>query len=195
MNRFNLLLLFFVSLTTHSQASWVMQERERPDSWTISSNEYGYIYARVNGQVNFGDRLRLTLNGKSDRCENAVLGTSWYIGPDPSNQANNLQNTVIMLEAFGGEIEALLVLVTEHGKDKKTAWVNIIKTEIDEMTEILDLMNQNYDTVEMAIKPSQSFRTDNIFPNLRNSWSLDGSMEAFGRARQLCKIMMKTSHL
>ena len=57
------------------------------------------------------------------------------------------------------------------------------------MTEILDLMNQNYDTVEMAIKTSQSFRADNIFPNLRNSWSLDGSREAFGTARELCKRM------
>ena len=172
-----------------------MQERERPDSWTITSNEHGYIYARVNGQVNFGDRLRLTLNGKFDRCENALLGTSWYMGPDPSNLSNDLQNTVITLEAFGSEIEALLVRVTEHGKNKKIAWLNIIKTDTAEMTEILDLMNQDYDTVEMTIKPTQSFRADKIFPNLRNSWSLDGSMEAFGRARQLCKIMMETSHL
>ena len=100
---------------------------------------------------------------------------------------------MIMLEAFGGEIEALLVLVTEHGKDKKTAWVNIIKTDTDEMTEILDLMNQNYDTVEMAIKPTKSFRSDKIFPSLRNSWSLDGSREAFGKARELCKRMVEDS--
>ena len=93
-----------------------MQERESPDSWTISSNEYGYIYARVNGQVIFGDGLRLTLNGKTDRCENAVLGTSWYIGPDPSNLANDREDAVITVEAFGGEIEALIALVTEHGK-------------------------------------------------------------------------------
>ena len=191
MNRFNLLLLFFVSLTTHSQVSWVMQERERPSSWTISSNEYGYIYARVNGQVNFGDRLRLTLNGKFDRCENALLGTSWHMGPAPSNLSNDLQNTVITLEAFGSEIEALLVRVTEHGKNKKIAWLNIIKTDTAEMTEILDLMNQDYDTVEMTIKPTQSFRADKIFPNLRNSWSLDGSMEAFRKVRQLCERMVE----
>ena len=118
-----LLLLAATTSVSHVQASsWIMQERERPDSWTITSNEYGYIYARVNGQVNFGDRLRLTLNGKSDRCENAVLGTSWYIGPDPSNLSNNLQNTVITLKAFGGEIEALLVRVTEHLKNKKIAF-------------------------------------------------------------------------
>ena len=124
MKKFNLLLLFFVSLTTHSQVSWVMQERERPDSWTISSNEYGYIYARVNGQVIYGDGLRLTLNGKKDRCENAVLGTSWYIGLDPSNLANDLEDTSITLEAFGGEIEAWVMLVTEHGKGEKVAYVN-----------------------------------------------------------------------
>ena len=185
------ILLATISVSHAQPPAWVMQERERPDSWTITSNEHGYIYARVNGQINFGDRLRLTLNGKSDRCENAVLGTSWYIGPDPSNLANNFQNTVIMLEAFGSEIEALLVLVTEHGKDQKTAWVNIIKTDTDEMTEILDLMNQDYDTVEMAIKPTKSFRADQIFPSLRNSWSLDGSREAFGKARELCKRMVE----
>ena len=191
MNRFNLLLLFFVSLTTHSQASWVMQERERPDSWTISSNEYGYIYARVNGQVIFGDGLRLTLNGKTDRCENAVLGTSWYIGPDPSNLANDLEDTVITVEAFGGEIEALIALVTEHGKGEKVAWVNIIKTDTADMEDVLGVMNEEFDTVEMTIKPTKSFRADKIFPSLRNSWSLEGSMEAFGRARQLCKRMIE----
>ena len=56
-------------------------------------------------------------------------------------------------------------------------------------------MNQDYDMVEMEIKPTQSFKAYKIFPNLRNSWSLDESMEAFGKARQLCKIMMETSHL
>ena len=191
MNRFNLLLLFFVSLTTHSQVSWVMQERESPNSWTISSNEYGYFYARVNGQVIFGDGLRLTLNGKTDRCENAVLGTSWYIGPDPSNLANDLEDTVITVEAFGGEIEALIALVTEHGKGEKVAWVNIIKTDTADMEDVLGVMNEEFDTVEMTIKPTKSFRADKIFPSLRNSWSLEGSMEAFGRARQLCKRMIE----
>ena len=191
MNRFNLLLLFFVSLTTHSQVSWVMQERQRPDSWTISSNEYGYVYASVNGQVIYNDGLRLTLNGKKDQCENAVLGTSWYIGLDPSNLANGLEDTVITVEAFGGEIEALIALVTEHGKGEKVAWVNIIKTDTADMEDVLGVMNEEFDTVEMTIKPTKSFRADKIFPSLSNSWSLEGSMEAFGRARQLCKRMIE----
>ena len=189
MNRFNLLLLFFVSLTTHSQVSWVMQERQRPDSWTIASNEHGYVYASVNGQVIYNDGLRLTLNGKKDQCENAVLGTSWYIGLDPSNLANGLEDKWITLEAFGGEIAALLVLVIEHGKGEKVAYVNIMRSDTAQMAEFLDVMNQEYDTVEMAIKPTKSFRADKIFPSLSNSWSLEGSMEAFGRARQLCRRM------
>ena len=191
MNRYNLLLLFFVSLTTHSQVSWVMQERQRPDSWTIASNESGYVYASVNGQVIYNDGLRLTLNGKKDQCENAVLGTSWYIGLDPSNLANGLEDKGITLEAFGGEIAALLVLVIEHGKGEKVAYVNIMRTDTAQMAEFLDVMNHDYDTVEMAIKPTESFRADKIFPSLRNSWSLDGSMEAFERSRQLCKRMVE----
>ena len=193
MNRFNLLLLFFVSLTTHSQVSWVMQERQRPDSWTIASNEYGYVYASVNGQVIYNDGLRLTLNGKKDQCENAVLGTSWYIGLDPSNLANGLEDKWITLEAFGGEIAALLVLVIEHGKGEKVAYVNIMRSDTAQMAEFLDVMNHDYDTVEMAIKPTKSFRADQIFPSLRNSWSLDGSREAFGKARELCKRMVEDS--
>ena len=191
MNRYNLLLLFFVSLTTHSQVSWVMQERQRPDSWTIASNEYGYVYASVNGQVIYNDGLRLTLNGKKDQCENAVLGTSWYIGLDPSNLANGLEDKWITLEAFGGEIAALLVLVIEHGKGEKVAYVNIMRSDTAQMAECLDVMNHDYDTVEMTIKPRKSFRADQIFPSLRNSWSLDGSREAFGKARELCKIMVE----
>ena len=193
MNRFNLLLLFFVSLTTHSQVSWVMQERQRPDSWTIASNEYGYVYASVNGQVIYNDGLRLTLNGKKDQCENAVLGTSWYIGLDPSNLANGLEDKWITLEAFGGEIAALLVLVIEHGRGEKIAYVNIMRSDTAQMAEFLDVMNHDYDTVEMAIKPTKSFRADQIFPSLRNSWSLDGSREAFGKARELCKRMVEDS--
>ena len=193
MNRFNLLLLFFVSLTTHSQVSWVMQERQRPDSWTIASNEYGYVYASVNGQVIYNDGLRLTLNGKKDQCENAVLGTSWYIGLDPSNLANGLEDKWITLEAFGGEISALLVLVIEHGKGEKVAYVNIMRSDTAQMAEFLDVMNHDYDTVEMTIKPTKSFRADQIFPSLRNSWSLDGSREAFGKARELCKRMVEDS--
>ena len=191
MNRFNLLLLFFVSLTTHSQISWVMQERQRPDSWTIASNEHGYVYASVNGQVIYNDGLRLTLNGKKDQCENAVLGTSWYIGLDPSNLANGLEDKWITLEAFGGEIAALLVLVIEHGKGEKVAYVNIMRSDTAQMAEFLDVMNHDYDTVGMAIKPTESFRADKIFPSLRNSWSLDGSREAFGKARELCKRMVE----
>ena len=191
MNRYNLLLLFFVSLTTHSQVSWVMQERQRPNSWTIASNESGYVYASVNGQVIYNDGLRLTLNGKKDQCENAVLGTSWYIGLDPSNLANGLEDKWITLEAFGGEIAALLVLVIEHGKGEKVAYVNIMRSDTAQMTEFLDVMNHDYDTVEMAIKPTKSFRADQIFPSLRNSWSLDGSREAFGKARELCKRMVE----
>ena len=193
MNRYNLLLLFFVSLTTHSQVSWVMQERQRPDSWTIASNEYGYVYASVNGQVIYNDGLRLTLNGKKDQCENAVLGTSWYIGLDPSNLANGLEDKWITLEAFGGEIAALLVLVIEHGKGEKVAYVNIMRSDTAQMAEFLDVMNHDYDTVEMTIKPTKSFRADQIFPSLRNSWSLDGSREAFGKARELCKRMVEDS--
>ena len=193
MNRYNLLLLFFVSLTTHSQVSWVMQERQRPNSWTIASNESGYVYASVNGQVIYNDGLRLTLNGKKDQCENAVLGTSWYIGLDPSNLANGLEDKWITLEAFGGEISALLVLVIEHGKGEKVAYVNIMRSDTAQMAEFLDVMNHDYDTVEMAIKPTKSFRADQIFPSLRNSWSLDGSREAFGKARELCKRMVEDS--
>ena len=191
MNRYNLLLLFFVSLTTHSQVSWVMQERQRPNSWTIASNESGYVYASVNGQVIYNDGLRLTLNGKKDQCENAVLGTSWYIGLDPSNLANGLEDKWITLEAFGGEIAALLVLVIEHGKGEKVAYVNIMRSDTAQMAEFLDVMNHDYDTVEMAIKPTKSFRADQIFPSLRNSWSLDGSREAFGKAREPCKRMVE----
>ena len=191
MNRYNLLLLFFVSLTTHSQVSWVMQERQRPNSWTIASNESGYVYASVNGQVIYNDGLRLTLNGKKDQCENAVLGTSWYIGLDPSNLANGLEDKWITLEAFGGEIAALLVLVIEHGKGEKVAYVNIMRSDTAQMAEFLDVMNHDYDTVEMTIKPTKSFRADQIFPSLRNSWSLDGSREAFGKARELCKRMVE----
>ena len=193
MNRYNLLLLFFVSLTTHSQVSWVMQERQRPNSWTIASNESGYVYASVNGQVIYNDGLRLTLNGKKDQCENAVLGTSWYIGLDPSNLANGLEDKWITLEAFGGEISALLVLVIEHGKGEKVAYVNIMRSDTAQMAEFLDVMNHDYDTVEMTIKPTKSFRADQIFPSLRNSWSLDGSREAFGKARELCKRMVEDS--
>mgnify|MGYP003308366428 FL=1 len=193
MNRYNLLLLFFVSLTTHSQVSWVMQERQRPNSWTIASNESGYVYASVNGQVIYNDGLRLTLNGKKDQCENAVLGTSWYIGLDPSNLANGLEDKWITLEAFGGEISALLVLVIEHGRGEKVAYVNIMRSDTAQMAEFLDVMNHDYDTVEMAIKPTKSFRADQIFPSLRNSWSLDGSREAFGKARELCKRMVEDS--
>ena len=195
MNRFNLLLLFFVSLTTHSQVSWVMQERQRPNSWTIASNESGYVYASVNGQVIYNDGLRLTLNGKKDQCENAVLGTSWYIGLDPSNLANGLEDKWITLEAFGGEIAALLVLVIEHGKGEKVAYVNIMRSDTAQMAEFLDVMNHDYDTVEMTIKPTKSFRADQIFPSLRNSWSLDGSLEAFGKAQQLCEMMVEDSFL
>jgi hypothetical protein len=61
------------------------------------------------------------------------------------------------------------------------------------MAEFVDVMNQEYETVEMAIKPTQSFRADKIFPSLRNSWSLDGSREAFGKARQLCRRMVEDS--
>ena len=193
MNRYNLLLLFFVSLTTHSQVSWVMQERQRPNSWTIASNESGYVYASVNGQVIYNDGLRLTLNGKKDQCENAVLGTSWYIGLDPSNLANGLEDKWITLEAFGGEISALLVLVIEHGRGEKIAYVNIMRSDTAQMAEFLDVMNHDYDTVEMTIKPTKSFRADQIFPSLRNSWSLDGSREAFGKARELCKRMVEDS--
>ena len=185
-------LLVAITSITHAQGpSWVIQETEKNGQWTIESNDILYIYASVNGQVLYGDRLRLTMNGSKDRCRNAVLGMSWYIGSDESNLTDDLEGTVIALEAFGDEVKAKIMFVTEHSDGEKVAWLNIIRTDTAEMEDLLGFMNEHSDRLEMTIKPTNSFRADQIFPVLTNSWTLQGSLEAFGRAKRLCERIVE----
>ena len=185
-------LLVAITSVSHAQEpSWVIKETQRNGQWTIRSNDILYIYASVNGQVLYGDRLRLTMSGSEDRCRNAVLGMSWYIGSDESNLTDGLEGTVITLEAFGDEVEAKIMLITEHADGEKIAWLNLARTETAEMEELLGFMNEYSNRLDMTIKPTKSFRADQIFPVLNNSWTLEGSMEAFQRAQRLCKRIVE----
>ena len=189
-------LLVAITSVTHAQRpSWVIQETEKNGQWTIESNDILYIYASVNGKVLYGDRLRLTMNGSKDRCRNAVLGMSWYIGSDESNLTDDLEGTVIALEAFGDEVKAKIMFVTEHSDGEKVAWLNIIRTDTAEMEDLLGFMNEYSDRLEMTIKPTSSFRADQIFPVLTNSWTLEGSMKAFGRAKRLCERLVEDTFI
>jgi PHP family Zn ribbon phosphoesterase len=116
---------------------------------------------------------------------------SWYIGSDESNLTDGLEGTVITLEAFGDEVEAKIMLITEHADGEKIAWLNLARTETAEMEELLGFMNEYSNRLEMTIKPTKSFRADQIFPVLNNSWTLEGSMEAFQRAKRLCKRIVE----
>ena len=168
-------LLVAITSVSHAQEpSWVIKETQRNGQWTIRSNDILYIYASVNGQVLYGDRLRLTMSGS-----------------DESNLTENLEGTVITLEAFGDEVEAKIMLITEHADGEKVAWLNLARKETAEMEELLGFMNEYSNRLEMAIKPTKSFRADQIFPVLNNSWTLDGSIEAFQRAKRLCERIVE----
>ena len=87
------------------------------------------------------------------------------------------------------------MVVTEHGNGEKVVWVNLIKTDAAEMKYLLDVMNEEFDMVEMAIKSTKPFEAGKIFPIMNNNWSLQGSIEAFGRSRQPFKRTVKDRFL
>ena len=182
MNRFNLLLLFFVSLTTHSQDNSSIDEGWKDDVWTISGGD-DTVHASVNGKITDGDRLRIFIR-PSDRCRSAALITTFYThskAPD----IRRLRNIPIKIAFLGGEIDAtidyVLPLFGQH-----IAWVSLLNTKLSDMKLVFGVMNEEQNEIEMTIKPTKSFRTDNYFDIPTNAWSLEGSMEALERAENLC---------
>ena len=184
MNRFNLLLLFFVSLTTHSQVSWVMQETQRDDVWTIKGSPRDLTSASVNGQITHKDRLRIFFD-TSDRCEHAWLSTTFYT-PYAEPDIRNLEDVEITLEAFGGEIDAEIETVVQIDSGAHVAWISLLLTDAVEMKHMLEVMNDEYDEIEITILSNSQFKADKYFDIATNRWSLNGSLDAYDRARLLC---------
>ncbi|MED5534937.1 MAG: hypothetical protein VX690_04500 [Pseudomonadota bacterium] len=176
------LLLFFVSLTTHSQDNSSIDEGWKDDVWTISGGD-DTVHASVNGKITDGDRLRIFMR-PSDSCRNAALITTFFThskNPD----IKRLRNIPIKIAFLGGDIDAtidyVLPLFGRH-----IAWVSLLNTKLSDMKLVFGVMNEEQNEIEMTIKPTKSFRTDNYFDIPTNAWSLEGSMEALDRAENLC---------
>ena len=176
------LLLFFVSLTTHSQDNSSIDEEWENDVWTISGGE-DTVHASVNGKITDGDRLRIFMR-PSDRCRSAILATTFYThskAPDISN----LQNTPITIELYGGDIDAtidyVLPLFGQH-----IAWISLFNLPVPAMKEIFEIMNKESDEIQITLKNSDTLEAEKYFDIPSNEWSLEGSMEALDRAENLC---------
>jgi hypothetical protein len=63
------------------------------------------------------------------------------------------------------------------------------------ISQMLNNMNSGLDELEVTIKPTRNFRAERYFNAPANRWSINGSIDAFDRAKQLCERVLESIFL
>ena len=85
-----------------------------------------------------------------------------------------------------GEIDAEIETVVQIDSGAHVAWISLLFADVVEMKHMLEVMNDEYDEIEITILSNSQFKADKYFDIATNRWSLNGSLDAYDRARLLC---------
>ena len=186
-----LLPFLLVAITSVSHAlsftSWEINEEWEDDKWTLEAtdDQNNYVEISVNGQFIKGDRLSLIMK-PSEGCDNSMMAASFYTRMlDP--EFADIENQKISIEAFGVEMPAHITHFTEMPHfGAYLGWIQLFFTEVEEMKEMLQLITEEFDAMQITLKPTEDFKVDQHFDRLTNRWSMVGVSEAFDKTVTLC---------
>ena len=161
-----------------TQQKVVKTERIK-DVWTLDAVVNGNASASVNGQITWGDRLRIRLN--KDFCMEGNLVTSFYTYEDNPN-FEQLLNKTIPIKFLGLDHNAEVVLATPflmgHSVWLDLGWFSL-RYLIEEFKEKAG--------IRISLVNSEEINISDYFDISENVWSSDGIGEALDKAIQQCK--------
>jgi hypothetical protein len=183
-------LLLVITSASHAQkSSWVAEEWQI-NRWTVENSASDLIFASVNGMISNDDRLRLAFR-PSEKCKNTLLFTSFRTKTQ-AEDITTLKGIKITLEVpYDGELPVTISHVIPFGNDNYVALVSFVNMDATNMRLMMNNMKSGLEELEVTIKPTETFNAEKYFNAPTNRWSLDGSIEAFDRARKLCEWMIQ----
>ena len=157
----------------------VVEAERAKDVWTFDGVVNGIASASVNGQIIWGDRLRIRLN--KDFCMEGNLVTSFYTYEDNTN-FEQLLNKTIPIKLLGldhdAEVVVAMPFLLGHSVWLDLGWFSL-RYLIEEFKEKAG--------IRISLVNSEEINISDYFDISENVWSSDGIGEALDKAIQQCK--------
>ena len=183
------LLILSLFLTFNTIAETLFEEYELldtpDDTWTVHVDRYDdndtETWARVNGKVMHGDKLRIRV--LPDQCGVGNTITTFYtIQNNP--EIEQQQGKVITATFKGIDIKVKILLVLDNPEFiGHMVYMDLGWLELEDIKTFFD----GHDEVSLELKDDDDFKASDYFDITKNTWSLNRLNEALDLAEMKCK--------
>ena len=183
------LLILSLFLTFNTTAETLFEEYELLDTpddiWTVHVDRYDdndtETWARVNGKVMHGDKLRIRV--LPDRCGVGNTITTFYTVQN-NPEIEQQQGKVITATFKGIDIKVKILLVLDNPEFiGHMVYMDLGWLELEDIKTFFD----GHDEVSLELKDDDDFKASDYFDITKNTWSLNRLNEALDLAEMKCK--------
>ena len=183
------LLILSLFLTFNTIAETLFEEYELldtpDDTWTVHVDRYDdndtETWARVNGKVMHGDKLRIRV--LPDQCGVGNTITTFYTVQN-NPEIEQQQGKVITATFKGIDIKVKILLVLDNPEFiGHMVYMDLGWLELEDIKTFFD----GYDEVSLELKDDDDFKASDYFDITKNTWSLNRLNEALDLAEMKCK--------
>ena len=183
------LLILSLFLTFNTIAETLFEEYELLDTpddiWTVHVDRYDdndtETWARVNGKVMHGDKLRIRV--LPDQCGVGNTITTFYTVQN-NPEIEQQQGKVITATFKGIDIKVKILLVLDNPEFiGHMVYMDLGWLELEDIKTFFD----GHDEVSLELKDDDDFKASDYFDITKNTWSLNRLNEALDLAEMKCK--------
>ena len=183
------LLILSLFLTFNTTAETLFEEYELLDTpddiWTVHVDRYDdndtETWARVNGKVMHGDKLRIRV--LPDQCGVGNTITTFYTVQN-NPEIEQQQGKVITATFKGIDIKVKILLVLDNPEFiGHMVYMDLGWLELEDIKTFFD----GHDEVSLELKDDDDFKASDYFDITKNTWSLNRLNEALDLAEMKCK--------
>ena len=183
------LLILSLFLTFNTTAETLFEEYELldtpDDTWTVHVDRYDdndtETWARVNGKVMHGDKLRIRV--LPDQCGVGNTITTFYTVQN-NPEIEQQQGKVITATFKGIDIKVKILLVLDNPEFiGHMVYMDLGWLELEDIKTFFD----GHDEVSLELKDDDDFKASDYFDITKNTWSLNRLNEALDLAEMKCK--------
>ncbi len=183
------LLILSLFLTFNTIAETLFEEYELldtpDDTWTVHVDRYDdndtETWARVNGKVMHGDKLRIRV--LPDQCGVGNTITTFYTVQN-NPEIEQQQGKVITATFKGIDIKVKILLVLDNPEFiGHMVYMDLGWLELEDIKTFFD----GHDEVSLELKDDDDFKASDYFDITKNTWSLNRLNEALDLAEIKCK--------
>jgi len=183
------LLILSLFLTFNTIAETLFEEYELldtpDDTWTVHVDRYDdndtETWARVNGKVMHGDKLRIRV--LPDQCGVGNTITTFYTVQN-NPEIEQQQGKVITATFKGIDIKVKILLVLDNPEFiGHMVYMDLGWLELEDIKTFFD----GHDEVSLELKDDDDFKASDYFDITKNTWSLNRLNEALDLAEMKCK--------